>query len=140
MPVICSWVLGAAFVRHRLRELEAVCLHSKEELGELSDPARYKSDAKDSVGPCSGTYGSGTFLVVDLPINTPDGLGLAGDLEAGQMIAFGLAWRDIECAWQGEDYRILGVEFFESETAALSGATIEEVGEQNCWCGHPPPP
>jgi hypothetical protein len=80
-----------------------------------------------------------TFLVVDVPINSPDGLGFPEDLAAGQMLAFGLAWRDKECTWHGADYRILGVEFFESETAALSGATVEEVGDQqNCYCGQPP--
>jgi len=78
------------------------------------------------------------FLVVDLPINSADGLGLPNDLAAGQMLAFGLAWVDQECQDYGEDYQIVGVEFFESDVAALAGATVEAVGNQPCLCGNPP--
>lgn len=80
-----------------------------------------------------------TFLVVDIPLNDPAGLALSDDLEPGQVLAFGLAWRDIECPEMGEDYRIIGVEFFETKTATLRGVTIEDIAAgQNCWCGHPP--
>jgi hypothetical protein len=77
------------------------------------------------------------FLVVDVPINTPDGLDAAADLAPGQMLAFGLSWVwDAECTDYNDDYRIIGVEFFESETAALAGATIEPVATvRPCECG-----
>jgi len=111
--------------------LAAVRLRDGQPVEQYGDEMWLVLDPRDNDDPM--------FLVVDVPINSPEGLGFPEDLEAGQMLAFGLAWRDIECPWMGADYRILGVEFFESETAALSGATVEEVDGQNCWCGQPPP-
>ena len=76
-----------------------------------------------------------TFLVVDVPINTADGLNGAA-LAPGEMIGFGLWWVDPECTYYAQDYRIVGVEFFESEATALDGASLVEIaGDPPCLCG-----
>lgn len=82
------------------------------------------------------------FLVIDLPLNTPEGMNLPNDLAAGQLLGVGMEWADNsaplgggDCSILGRDYRIFGVEFFESEVgdAELSGATVSAV-EPDCTC------
>lgn len=76
------------------------------------------------------------FMVIDLPLNVPGGLNLPNDLTAGQLLGVGMEWSDGECTTLGRDYRIFGVEFFESPigSAALSGATVSET-QPTCECG-----
>lgn len=81
---------------------------------------------------------SEVYLVVDIPINAAQGLNYPANLQPGQVLAFSLMWRDLECRNHGLDYRIVGVEFFESATAQLAGATIEAPGTTYCECGNPP--
>jgi hypothetical protein len=79
------------------------------------------------------------FLVVDLPMNSPGGLNWDNDLEAGHLLGFGMRWDDGECVDLGREYRILGVEFFESEPGSelLSGAQVLPANP-GCICGDPP--
>lgn len=74
-------------------------------------------------------------VVVDLPISSAAGLGFPADVQPGEMISFGMTWVDNVCPDDAADYRILGVEFIEAETATLSGATIEPPGVIPCNCG-----
>jgi hypothetical protein len=79
------------------------------------------------------------FLVVDVPLNTVDGFNGPNDLQPGHFLGFGMRWDDFECVDYGGDYRILGVEFFESPvgTASLSGAAVLGANP-GCICGDPP--
>lgn len=76
------------------------------------------------------------FLVVDVPLNTPEGLNLPNNLAPGQMLGVGMEWSDPECATLGRNYRIFGVEFFEGPvgSATLIGATVSET-QPECICG-----
>lgn len=76
------------------------------------------------------------FLVVDVPINSAGGLNLPNDLAAGQMLGVGMEWSDGECVQFGRDYRLFGVEFFETTPGSevLSGATISAT-QPECICG-----
>lgn len=76
------------------------------------------------------------LLVVDLPINTPAGLNpFTADLERAQLLAFGMEWYDDECrAPEGSSYSILGVEFFDSATAAAAGITVLPAEPEECFC------
>lgn len=80
-----------------------------------------------------------SMLVVDLPINQADGLNLfTGDLAAGQLLGFGITWYDGECrAAEGRAYSILGVEFFDAETAERSGVTVLREEPLECFCPQP---
>jgi hypothetical protein len=68
----------------------------------------------------------GVFLIIDVPINSPDGLDDPTALASGDLLAFEIAtlsgllgvWED------GGRYELLGVEFFETEASVLQGATI----------------
>jgi len=73
----------------------------------------------------------GIFWVVDIPINSPDGLDDPTALASGDMLAFEIATlRGLSGIWEdGGRYELLGVEFFESQTSALQGATIFRPGE-----------
>jgi hypothetical protein len=77
-----------------------------------------------------------TFVVIDLPLDTADGLNLPNDLAAGHMLGFGMEWSDPECTTLGRNYRMFGVEVFESAVGgtAISGATISETLPA-CICG-----
>lgn len=76
------------------------------------------------------------FLVVDLPLNVVGGLNWQNDLAAGDLLGFGLRWDDGECVDYGLEYRILGVDFFETEPgdALLSGAQVL-TAHPGCACG-----
>jgi hypothetical protein len=75
------------------------------------------------------------MLVVDLPINTSDGLNLfTADLATKDLLGFGMQWYDNECRVdEGEDWCVLGVDFFESETTAIDGITILP-DPNDCYC------
>jgi hypothetical protein len=85
------------------------------------------------------------FIVVDLPINTEDGLNLTSgddDLAPAQFLSFGMEWGVLDNC-DGALYSILGVEFFESPVgeAALFGARVSEGCPGDCDCraiGEPP--
>lgn len=64
----------------------------------------------------------GTFIVVDLPINTPAGLDYPEDLAGGDFLGFELNTHQLD----GYSYHLLGVEFIESSagSAVLSGAGV----------------
>ena len=71
----------------------------------------------------------GLFLVVDLPINSSEGLNDTEALAVGDMLAFEIrtASKPDLSPWEdGCRYQLLGVEFFESGpgTAQLAGATL----------------
>jgi hypothetical protein len=80
------------------------------------------------------------MLVVDLPINTADGLNLfTTDLAAAHLLSFGMEWYDRECRpFEGASYAIVGVEFFESETATASGITVLPAEPTECFCPDEP--
>lgn len=73
-----------------------------------------------------GDQQEGVFLIIDIPINSPDGLDDPTALASGDLLAFEIAtlsglfgvWED------GGRYELLGVEFFETEASVLQGATI----------------
>ncbi len=70
-----------------------------------------------------GTAGIlGTFIVVDLPINTPAGLDYPDDLTGGDFLAFELDTHQMD----GYAYHLLGAEFIElgAGSAALSSAAV----------------
>jgi hypothetical protein len=76
------------------------------------------------------------FMVIDLPLNVPVGMNLPNDLQAGQLLGVGMEWSDPVCTTLGRDYRIFGVEFFESASDAVTtvDATITDT-PQDCSCG-----
>lgn len=80
------------------------------------------------------------MIVVDLPINTADGLNLfATDLAAGQWLAFGMEWYDGECRRdEGQAWTLIGVEFYEAATATLDGATVLAGEPTDCFCPETP--
>jgi len=81
--------------------------------------------------------GDGLFLVVELPINTPAGLGFPNDLAAADLIAFEFATAvkpDLSAWDDGGRYELLGVEIFESTGGVVSGATIFDSAE-SLTCG-----
>lgn len=84
-------------------------------------------------------------LVIDLPLNVgsaadPTGLGFPNDLTRGEFLAFELTTAEIPTpCYDGGEYYLLGVEFFESAAdadppAAVDGATIFFSKPANC-CG-----
>lgn len=82
-----------------------------------------------------GTGGDGNevFFALDLPINTAAGLGLPGDLEVRDFLAFEIKLHPVGGVQDfGVEYQLLGVEFIESApgTAALEGATVFFPGEE----------
>ncbi len=72
----------------------------------------------------------GLYLVLELPLNSPAGLGYTDALTVTDLIAFELATetRPVDLTgWDdGGRYELLGVEFFESVGATLKGVTIFE--------------
>jgi hypothetical protein len=82
------------------------------------------------------------LLVVDVPINTPEGLNLFGDLEPAQVLAFGMERYGREClSEKASPYSILGVEFFESAPgeAGVAGAVFSSDVPAQCRCPEQPP-
>ena len=75
----------------------------------------------------------GQYLVLELPLNSPSGLGYPDDLVVTDLIAFELATEtrpeDLSAWDDGGRYELLGVEFFESVGATLKGVTIFESEE-----------
>lgn len=76
-----------------------------------------------------------TSLVIDIPINSAAGLGYPANLQPGDLVSFGITWLDTVCPDDGDYYWLLGAEFFEAPTAALSGATIQAPAAIPCNCG-----
>jgi hypothetical protein len=115
---------------------QEIAFYGVEELFLLLDVPVALSTAKTSTMQAPN---GGILLVVDLPLNTVDGLNLPDDLAAGEMLAFGLEWADPECTYGGECYSMLGVEFFESAAGdtALSGVTVSAT-YPGCYCGQLP--
>ncbi len=74
------------------------------------------------------------FWVIDLPVNDPAGLDYPNDLEVSQLLAFELATHSHD----GGVYELLGVEFFESSSAALEAATVFS-SEEDITCDAEPP-
>lgn len=71
--------------------------------------------------------GDGVALVLDIPVNSSQGLGYSNDLQVTDLLAFEIvtAERDELSVWSdGSRYTLLGVEFFETEDPELLGATI----------------
>ena len=75
-----------------------------------------------SSGATAGFGEDGNLVVVDLPINTPEGLDFPNDLSAADFLAFELN----TARFDGATYEILGIEFTESPSgsARLADATI----------------
>jgi hypothetical protein len=77
-----------------------------------------------------GGEDEGLYLVLELPLNSPAGLGYPDDLAVTDLIAFELATEtrpeDLSAWDDGGRYELLGVEFFESVGATLKGVTIFE--------------
>jgi|CXWL01.1.fsa_nt_gi hypothetical protein len=75
----------------------------------------------------------GQYLVLELPLNSPAGLGYPDDLNVTDLIAFEIATEtrnDDLSPWDdGGRYELLGVEFYESTGATLKGVTIFESEE-----------
>ncbi len=89
-----------------------------------------------TVSPDPGDIGS-TFIVVDLPINTADGLNLFSDLAPGQLLAFGMDWYDVECRFNvGAAYSLFAVEFYEAAPGTVAPANVEIFAEEpiDCIC------
>lgn len=76
------------------------------------------------------------MMVVDLPINTPGGLNLyTADLGPKQLLAFGMEWVDYQCRdVEAESYQLLGVEFFESTSATMTGIEFYTGDPNDCIC------
>ena len=66
--------------------------------------------------------------MLELPLNSPAGLGYPDDLAVTDMIAFEIATEtklsDLSAWDDGGRYELLGVEFFESNGATLKGVTL----------------
>jgi hypothetical protein len=96
-------------------------------------------------GQDGGDPASDVFMIVDLPINTEDGLNLQfreADLQPGQFLTFGMEWAELSNC-DGELYSILGVEFYESALGQtrVHGARITNSCPDVCDChavGTPP--
>jgi len=83
-----------------------------------------------------GGHGS-VLLVVDIPINTPQGLNVFGDLQPAQFLAFGMEHYGRECLPDRiSPYAILGVEFFESGVGEdeADGAVFSTDEPVECGC------
>jgi hypothetical protein len=81
--------------------------------------------------------GDGVFLVVELPLNTPAGLGFPNDLAVADLLAFEFATAvkpDLSAWDDGGRYELLGVEVFESIGDAVFGAAIFDSAE-TLTCG-----
>jgi len=76
------------------------------------------------------------YLVLELPLNSPAGLGYPDDLAITDLIAFEIATQTrLDGAWDdGGRYELLGVEFFESVGGTLKGVTLFET-EAELTCG-----
>jgi len=87
---------------------------------------RYVRIDVDALPPGAAAGGNGTdvrmLVTLDLPINTPEGLGFPNDLAPAQFLAFELSVHRFD----GTAYQILGVEFTEHRpgNADLRGATV----------------
>ncbi|MGD2111167.1 MAG: hypothetical protein PVI86_17455, partial [Phycisphaerae bacterium] len=86
-----------------------------------------------------GTGEGGIFLVLDIPINSEEGIDDAVPLAPAEMLAFEIATAskpDLTVWDDGGRYELLGVEFFESEpdTAELVGATLFPTAK-DIFCG-----
>jgi len=81
---------------------------------------------------------SGTGFVIDIPINTANGLNDPDPLAVADLMAFEIATAlqadNLASCHDGGRYEILGVEFFESAagTAAVAGATILSEAPETC--------
>ena len=81
---------------------------------------------------------SGTGFVIDIPINTANGLNDPDPLAVADLLAFEIATAlqadNLASCHDGGRYEILGVEFFESAagTAAVAGATILSEAPETC--------
>ncbi|MBI1825530.1 MAG: collagen-like protein [Planctomycetes bacterium] len=85
--------------------------------------ARERTLASDLLG---GTPTS-IFIVLELPMNSPQGLNMPNDLAPGQMLAFEVdtATKPDLSAWDdGARYELLGVEFYGSDGNVLKGVTL----------------
>lgn len=106
------------------------------------DGATPVANQKSAVLSLLGEAQDGTYLVLELPMNSPAGLGYPDDLQVTDMIAFELATatRPDLSAWDdGGRYELLGVEFFETENAVLKGVTIFESADAvECEGGEEP--
>ncbi len=75
----------------------------------------------------------GQYFVLELPLNSPAGLGYPDDLIVTDMIAFEIATEtrpgDLSAWHDGGRYELLGVEFYESNGATLKGVTVFETEE-----------
>ena len=76
-------------------------------------------------------------MVIDLPLNSSNGLGFPDDLEIADLLAFELnslsVWQDGGC------YTFLGADFFESEggEAVQKAEVFENEGDIECPFGCP---
>ncbi len=75
------------------------------------------------------------FLVIDLPLNQTDGLAMPNDLLPGDMLGFGMEWVAPGCPDDGINWRLYGIEFFETAVGAApplgAAVTLDLPG---CWC------
>jgi hypothetical protein len=96
-----------------------------------------KTAAESLLGGQTG----GVYIVVELPLHSEGGLGYPNDLAVGEMLAFeaATAVKPNLSAWDdGGRYELLGVEFFESDGATISGATLFDSADAvTCGDGKP---
>ena len=88
-----------------------------------------------------GGQTEGVYIVVELPLNSEAGLGYPNDLAVGEMLGFEAATAvkpDLSAWDDGGRYELLGVEFFESDGATISGATLFDSADAvTCEDGGP---
>lgn len=97
----------------------------------VDDPAPVVAQ-KTAAQSLLGEDADGTYLVLELPLNSAAGLGYPDDLTVTDLLAFELATAskpDLSAWDDGGRYELLGVEFFESASGALKGVTLFETAE-----------
>ncbi len=91
------------------------------------DPANKSVANKTAAESLLGGQAGGVYIVIELPVNSAAGLGYPNDLAVSDMLAFEIATAvkpDLSAWDDGGRYELLGVEFFESNGATVTGATL----------------
>jgi hypothetical protein len=97
----------------------------------VDDPAPVAAQ-KAAASSLLGEAADGTYLVLELPMNSTAGLGYPDDLEVTDLVAFELATAskpDLSAWDDGGRYELLGVEIFESVGGDLKGVTLFDSAE-----------
>jgi hypothetical protein len=115
----------------RLRDGSGIVPYGDRLWVRVDDPAPVAAQ-KAAAASLLGEAADGTYLVLELPMNSPAGLGYPDDLEVTDLIAFELATAskpDLSAWDDGGRYELLGVEFYESVNGTLKGVTLFESAE-----------